>query len=149
MGIDIIDEAGKCLILEQICYGAVDYKSIKNRPVLSFFQDWIRPEQQYYLDRYAPESLTIPDRKRPLKIRYEADGRAIISSRLQDFYRLKQQDLLLANGSIRPLIELLAPNNRVVHLTDDLDGFWSGAYRAIRKELAGRYPKHDWPECSR
>lgn len=148
VGIDAIDEAGKCLILEQICYGAVDYKSIKNRPVLSFFQDWIRPEQQYYLDRYAPESLTIPDRKRPLKIRYESDGRAIISSRLQDFYKVKQQDLLLANGIIRPLIELLAPNNRVVHLTDDIDGFWSGAYRSIRKELAGRYPKHDWPEWS-
>lgn len=145
VGIDAIDVAGKRLVLEQICYGAMDYKSIKNRPVLSFFQDWIRPEQQYYLDCYAPESLDLPSRKRPLKIRYETDGRAIISSRLQDFHALKHQDLLLANGAIRPLVELLAPNNRAVHITDDIDGFWSGAYRSIRKELAGRYPKHDWP----
>jgi len=145
VGIDAIDEAGKHLILEQVCYGAVDYKSIKNRLVLPFIQDWIRPEQQYYLDCYAPESLVIPSRKRPLKIRYESDGRAIVSSRLQDFHALKHQDLLLGKGTIRPLVELLAPNNRAVHITDDIDGFWTGAYRSIRKELAGRYPKHDWP----
>jgi len=38
----------------------------------------------------------------------------------------------------------LAPNQRPAHLTDDLDGFWDGAYQHVRKDLAGRYPKHEW-----
>jgi ATP-dependent helicase HrpB len=42
------------------------------------------------------------------------------------------------------VIELLAPNGRPAHVTDDLDGFWDGAYHHVRKDLAGRYPKHEW-----
>lgn len=53
-------------------------------------------------------------------------------------------DLRLANGAVKPLIELLAPNGRPAHLTADLDGFWEGAYQHVRKDLAGRYPKHEW-----
>jgi len=33
---------------------------------------------------------------------------------------------------------------RPVQITDKLEGFWTGAYPSIRKELAGRYPKHEW-----
>ncbi len=42
------------------------------------------------------------------------------------------------------LIDILAPNQRTVQKTLDLPGFWSGSYPQIRKELAGRYPKHEW-----
>jgi ATP-dependent helicase HrpB len=44
------------------------------------------------------------------------------------------------------LVHLLAPNRRVQQITDDLAGFWTGAYLEIRKELRARYPKHAWPE---
>jgi ATP-dependent helicase HrpB len=77
-------------------------------------------------------------------IRYEADGRAFIASKLQDFYDVSGSSLVLAQGRVPLLVELLAPNGRPAHLTDDLDGFWAGAYQHVRKELAGRYPKHEW-----
>jgi ATP-dependent helicase HrpB len=43
-------------------------------------------------------------------------------------------------------LELLSPANRPVQITDDLAGFWRGSWAEVRKDMAGRYPKHDWPE---
>ena len=107
-------------------------------------QQWLDPAQLYYIDAYAPAEMDLPRRKRPVAIRYEPDGRAFIASKLQDFYDLPGSSLRLADGRVSLLIELLAPNGRPAHLTDDLDSFWTGAYAHVRKELAGRYPKHEW-----
>ncbi|MGB0744744.1 MAG: ATP-dependent helicase C-terminal domain-containing protein, partial [Opitutales bacterium] len=139
-----IDDEARLLLIEQICHGATSYKEIKDRPVLRTVQEWIRPEQQYYIETYAPAELDLPRRKRPARLRYEADGRAFIASKLQDFYDLPGDSLRVANGQVPLVIELLAPNGRPAHVTDDLDGFWGGAYHHVRKELAGRYPKHEW-----
>lgn len=138
------DDSARQLLIEQICYGAVSYKEIKDRPVLEKVWEWIRPEQRYFVDTYAPAELKLPRRRNPAKVRYEADGRAFIASKLQDFYDVPGAQLTVANGKVPLLVELLGPNQRLVHLTDDLDGFWEGAYPSIRKELAGRYPKHEW-----
>lgn len=139
-----IDAEAKQFLVEQICHGARSYKEIKDREVLPTVKEWIRPEQHYYIDTYAPEEIELPRRKRPAKIRYEEDGRAVIASKLQDFYDVKGDRLRVANGQVALLVELLAPNGRPAQLTDDLDGFWDGAYHHVRKDLAGRYPKHEW-----
>ena len=31
-------------------------------------------------------------------------------------------------------------------MTDDLASFWRTTYPDVRRQLRGRYPKHDWPE---
>ncbi|MEC8614056.1 MAG: ATP-dependent helicase C-terminal domain-containing protein, partial [Verrucomicrobiota bacterium] len=139
-----IGKEARQLLIEQICYGAISYKEIKDRPVLKTIKNWISPEQVYYIDTYAPAEMELPRWHRPAKIRYEADGRAIITSKLQNFYDVPGAVLKVANGQVALLVELLAPNQRPVHLTDDLDAFWDGAYAHVRKELAGRYPKHEW-----
>jgi ATP-dependent helicase HrpB len=139
-----IDDEARQLLVEQICHGALSYKEIKDRPVLATVKEWISPEQHYYIDTYAPATMDLPRRRNPAKIRYEADGRALIASKLQDFYDVPGASLTVANGKVPLLVELLAPNQRPAHLTDDLDGFWDGAYHHVRKELAGRYPKHEW-----
>jgi ATP-dependent helicase HrpB len=41
-------------------------------------------------------------------------------------------------------MEILAPNNRCVQITNNLQEFWTGSYPDIKKELSGRYPKHEW-----
>ncbi|MEC7230827.1 MAG: ATP-dependent helicase C-terminal domain-containing protein, partial [Verrucomicrobiota bacterium] len=140
----LIDTEARSLIIEQICHGALSYKEIKDRLVISVVKEWIRLEQHYYIEICAPPEITLPGRSRPLRIRYEADGRAIIASKLQDFYDVPGSLLRVANAKVPLLIELLAPNQRPVHLTEDLDGFWDGAYLQVRKDLAGRYPKHEW-----
>lgn len=139
-----IDAEGRQMLIAQICHGALSYKDIKDLPALATVKEWISPEQHYYVDTYAPATMDLPRRRNPAKIRYEADGRAFIASKLQDFYDVSGDSLKVANGQVALLVELLAPNQRPAHLTDDLDGFWDGAYKHVRKDLAGRYPKHEW-----
>ena len=38
-----------------------------------------------------------------------------------------------------------APADRPIQDTADLPGFWAGTCADVRKDLAGRYPKHQWP----
>ena len=47
----------------------------------------------------------------------------------------------------RPLrLELLSPADRPIQITTDLPGFWAGSWAEVRKAMAGRYPKHQWPD---
>lgn len=143
-GVGTIDEDARLLLVEQVCEGAVSYREIKDRPVLPVVRDWISPEQVYYLDHYAPAEWTLPRRKRPVRVRYEEDGRAFLSVKLQDLYDVPGSSLKVADGRVPLTLEILAPNGRPAHVTGDLDGFWEGAYLQVRKDLAGRYPKHEW-----
>jgi ATP-dependent helicase HrpB len=43
-------------------------------------------------------------------------------------------------------LALLSPADRPIQVTSDLPGFWIGSWSAVRKDLAGRYPKHRWPD---
>ncbi|EPF26282.1 ATP-dependent helicase HrpB [Treponema socranskii subsp. paredis ATCC 35535] len=42
------------------------------------------------------------------------------------------------------LFKLLSPARRPLQITDDIAGFWNGAWPEICKEMKGRYPKHNW-----
>jgi ATP-dependent helicase HrpB len=99
---------------------------------------------QQDLDRQLPTTIHLPGRRKPVQVRYPADGDPYISSKLQDFMGWRQPRLL--GGKIDLVCHLLAPNQRACQITTDLDSFWSGSYRQVRKDLRGRYPKHHWPE---
>jgi ATP-dependent helicase HrpB len=44
------------------------------------------------------------------------------------------------------VIKLLDPGGKPLQVTSDLPGFWRGSWTDARKQLRGRYPKHEWPE---
>jgi len=52
----------------------------------------------------------------------------------------------VAGGRVPLTLHLLSPAGRPVQVTRDLAGFWRTSYFDVRKELRGRYPRHEWPE---
>jgi len=143
--IEPLDTEGRLVILEQICLGASSYRDIKNKDVWPVLQDWLSVEQRLGLDALVPETIQLPTRQRPIKVRYEPDtGRAIIASKLQDFYDVDPAALTICGGDVKLVVELLAPNGRPAQITDDLAAFWENSYANVKKELKGRYPKHEW-----
>ena len=138
-----ITEEDRLLFIEQLCEGAVSYKEIKDRPVLPVLESWLPDTILPLLDDWVPVRFELPGRGR-VKLRYEADGTVVLPARIQQLYDVPGSSLTVCNGRCRLRIELLAPNGRPVQITDDLDNFWTGQYPQIRKDLFGRYPKHEW-----
>jgi ATP-dependent helicase HrpB len=52
----------------------------------------------------------------------------------------------LAGGRVPLQVALLSPAGRPIAITRDLAAFWKKGWLDARKDMRGRYPKHDWPE---
>ena len=92
------------------------------------------------LDRLAPPRLELPT-GRSVPIDYTGDEPSA-SVRVQDLFGTTTHPT--AGG--RPIVlRLLSPADRPIQITSDLPGFWAGTWADVRKDLAGRYPKHQWP----
>jgi len=98
------------------------------------------------LDRALPASFSLPN-GRKLTIDYDAEP-PTIASRAQDFYGVRSHPTIL-NGQQPLTVELLSPAGRPIQRTADLPGFWDGSWAEVRKDMAGRYPKHAWPKDPR
>ncbi len=136
------EEDRKCVI-EQVSYGATAYSQLKDRPLQPFLDDWLPAGLASEVERLAPTEIVLGERKR-FRLRYPEEGPPVASGQIQKFYDISHQHLAIADGRALPRIELLAPNQRPVQVTDHLDAFWGGSYPEIRKQLRGRYPKHEW-----
>ncbi len=99
-------------------------------------------DQGVQLDEVAPSTLPTPS-GRSVAIRYDADL-PTAAVRVQDLFGLRDHPCV-ARGRVPLVLELLSPADRPVQITRDLPGFWAGSWAAVRKEMAGRYPKHHWP----
>jgi ATP-dependent helicase HrpB len=50
----------------------------------------------------------------------------------------------VGHGRVPVRIEVLAPNQRPIQVTEDLGAFWREMYPKVRAELSRRYPRHEW-----
>jgi ATP-dependent helicase HrpB len=95
------------------------------------------------LDRLAPRRWRTPA-GRDVAIDYTQSGGPAVECRVQEAYGLTTHPTV---ADSRPLVvSLLSPAGRPVAVTRDIASFWSGGYADMRKDMRGRYPKHDWPE---
>jgi ATP-dependent helicase HrpB len=129
-------------MLELICHGAFSFNQIKNRPVLSVVKSWLSRQQQAWIEEYAPERIQLP-RGRTVKVFYSVDAAPTIAARIQDLYGINEA-LWIAGRRVRVRIQVLAPSNRPVQVTENLSVFWRETYPKLKPELQRKYPKHVW-----
>jgi ATP-dependent helicase HrpB len=96
------------------------------------------------LREVAPEKIRLSG-GRQVRVRYARNQAPWVSSRLQDFFGMRETPRV-ARGTVPVVVHLLAPNHRPVQTTTDLAGFWERLYPQVRRELSRRYPRHPWPE---
>lgn len=100
-------------------------------------------ERRKRLDTALPPRIALPG-GRSAAIDYARDT-PTLEARAQHLYGLADLPKL-AEGRVRLQVALLSPAGRPVAVTGDLAGFWRGGWADVRKDMRGRYPKHDWPE---
>jgi len=144
LGIHVIDDEGRQSLIEEICHGASSAREARERPVLPVLRAWLSAEQQMAMDMMAPKEFILPRKKRNAVLRYTADGQCIISAKVQEFYDVDAKKLRILGGKFPLTVELLAPNGRPVQITTDLAAFWANSYEMVKKDLRGRYPRHEW-----
>lgn len=137
-----ITDADRATLIEQICYGSYGARELKDKPVMPVLRDWLLAEQLAVLDDYLPERLVMAN-GRKARLTYTKDGPPVLSARIQELYGVSSK-FTLGHGRVAVKIEVLAPNQRPIQVTDDLSNFWVNQYPKIKTELSRRYPRHEW-----
>lgn len=140
--VNVLTEADRATLIEQICYGETSYKEIRDKPVMPVLRDWLTTEQLAVLDEYLPEKLTMANGRRS-RVSYTKEGPPVLSARIQELYGVEGK-FTLGHGRVPVKIEVLAPNQRPLQVTDDLSAFWRDMYPKVKAELSRRYPRHEW-----
>jgi ATP-dependent helicase HrpB len=99
------------------------------------------PGRRSELDREAPERLRLSNGK-TVTIEY-GSGAPVVAIRVQEVLGVVDAHQV---AGVPVTFQLLSPAGRPLQITSDLAGFWEGSWQVVRKEMAGRYPKHAWPE---
>jgi ATP-dependent helicase HrpB len=110
---------------------------------LAALQSRLDYAQQQMLDRLAPAHLVVPTGSR-IALDYSG-AQPVLPVRLQEMFGAKDTPRI-ADGKVPVLIHLLSPRQMPLAVTQDLASFWQNAYKEVRKDMRGQYPKHYWPE---
>ncbi len=142
LALPAIGAEDRLVMIEHLCHGAFSYNEIRNRAVMPVVQSWLSRQQQSWVEEYAPARIPLP-RGRMAKVVYAADNAPTIAARIQDLYGIKDA-LRIAAGRVRLRVQILAPSNRPVQITENLADFWRDTYPKLKPQLQRRYPKHEW-----
>jgi len=119
--------------------GAGDLARLDVSMLLASQLSW---DEQTELADLAPTTFTTPS-GRTITIDYTREV-PTASVRVQDLFGTTEHPSI-GRGRMPITLELLSPADRPVQITSDLPGFWRGTWADVRKDMAGRYPKHHWP----
>jgi signal peptidase I len=100
------------------------------------------PEQLAAMETVLPERLDMPNGRKS-RLTYHKEGPPVIAARIQELFGIAK-NITLGRGRVPVKIEVLAPNQRPIQVTDDLERFWRETYPEIKPALSRRYPRHEW-----
>jgi ATP-dependent helicase HrpB len=140
--IPAISEEDRHLIIEQLCHGCTTYRQLKDREVFPALHAWLSHMQREMLEKYAPERYPLKN-GRTARIEYNEKQPPAVSVVLQQMYDIHENPKVAA-GRINVTVHLLSPAQRPIQTTADLGRFWKEGYPAVKAQLRGRYPKHEW-----
>ena len=132
--------AGAKAWLAPYCNGLTKLSELKS---LDVGQMLLPQDLRRKLDAALPTRVELPG-GRSAAIDYAGDV-PTLEARAQHLFGLRSMPPL-AGGRIRLQVALLSPAGRPIAITSDLAAFWGAGWLEVRKEMRGRYPKHDWPE---
>ena len=127
--------------------GPRSFADLRRLPLAAVLRGTLSHPHLQALDREAPERIEVPSGSR-VRLAYRGEEPPVLAVRIQEVFGLADTPRV-AGGRVPVLLHLLAPNMRPQQVTDDLASFWANTYPQVRKELAGRYPKHAWPDDPR
>ncbi|MBE6406501.1 MAG: ATP-dependent helicase HrpB [Lentisphaerae bacterium] len=145
---DLSDEALMATLEDWLTpeiHGMTRLEQLKKIKFLHVLENLLDYRMRQMLDKEAPERIKVPSGSM-IRIDYDTpDGIPLLPVRLQEIFGMFDTPML-AGGRVPLAIQILSPAMRPVQTTRDLRGFWNGSYALVRKDMRGRYPKHNWPE---
>lgn len=123
--------------------GATGRADLERVDVGAALRDLVGHHRIPELDRLLPTSIELAG-GRSVTVTYDGDAAPTIAVRAQDLFGTTVHPSVAA-GRVPLVVHVLSPAGRPIQVTADLPGFWTGSWSEVRKEMAGRYPKHDWP----
>lgn len=118
-------------------------KALKNIDLKQALLNHLGWEKSAILKKLFPETIQVPSGSN-----YAIDYLStppVLAVKLQEMFGY-QGNPSICNGEIKLMIHLLSPARRPLQITQDLPHFWQNSYFDVRKDMRGKYPKHNWPE---
>jgi len=135
------DESDREAVIGEMCEGALTFKEVKNRDPWPALNQWLSPPQAEALKAYAPEKISLANGTNS-RVNYKQGEAPWIEEKVQRLYDVKETPVIA--GAHPLVVKILAPNQRPWQVTSDLPNFWETGFSQMKKDLAGRYPKHNW-----
>ena len=176
MGLSVLNWTDRARQLQQRILCAADWLPAETWPrvddayLLQTLEQWLLPRMQAIVDGKSLGKLdieqalrdsldwrlrTMLDQALPqyyysssgqgFPIVYQKDSPPLLAIKMQQMFG-QVQTPAIAKNTVRLQLVLLSPAGRPLQVTQDLPGFWAGAYKDVQKEMKGRYPKHAWPD---
>jgi ATP-dependent helicase HrpB len=124
--------------------GVSSMKELQQMDLYTILNAMLDYQQQVLLDEWLPKRYKVPSGSQ-IRLNYAQPGNPVLSVRLQEMLGCAENPSV-ARGQILLKVELLSPARRPVQVTTDLANFWTNSYPAVKKDMAGRYPRHVWPD---
>ncbi len=122
--------------------GFVNLREAKGLDLVAILRGVLGGENAAALDQALPVMLRLPGGNVPVDYTGPVP---VAAAKARVFYGVDATPVL-AGGRIPLQLALLSPAGRPIAITGDLAGFWRGGWVEARREMRGRYPKHEWPE---